>query len=128
MHTKLLFLAGVTAIVSSFHGFAKEEEAEKAALIASVESITVRSLQTAPEQIQVEARGMASTGGWTKPQLRKKGEKDGVYIFEFVAQRPTGIVTQALTKIEASTTFAKPADIREVQVVAKNNSKSEKVK
>ncbi|MDB6155232.1 MAG: hypothetical protein JWL90_3685 [Chthoniobacteraceae bacterium] len=85
-------------------------------------------LETAPAQIQVDARGMTNTGGWSKPQLRKKSAKDGVYQFEFVAQQPGAIATQAFTKVAASITFPKPADIREVQVIAKSNLKTEKMR
>ncbi|MES2570481.1 MAG: hypothetical protein V4710_10570 [Verrucomicrobiota bacterium] len=124
MHSKLLLFAGI-ALLTSSHGMAGEEIS---APIARIESITVRTMESAPEQLHVQARGMASTGGWTKPELRKKSQKEGLYVFEFVAQRPLGIVTQALTRMEASVTFPKPPDLREVQVVSATNSKSEKIK
>jgi len=97
-----------------------------AKLIHSVQDVTVRVMESHPEQIHVEARGEASSGGWTKPQLRAVSDPrpGGIYVLEFVAEPPEGIATQALTPISATTTFVKPKGFRGVEVIAQTNRKA----
>jgi hypothetical protein len=62
------------------------------------------------------------TGGWSGAKLTRKATKDapkdGIYEYELTAVRPTGIVTQALSKVKASAEWENPpADLKGVKIL-----------
>jgi hypothetical protein len=95
--------------------------------VYSVTEVTVRVMESHPEQLAIEARGATRSGGWRNPQLvpdHSAKYEPGVLYFKFVAEPPRGPALQALTPITARVTAVKPAGFREVRVVASTNSKS----
>ena len=73
------------------------------------------------KKLTVNAVGQVPTGGWSgaklTPRATKESPKDGIYEYELTAVRPTGIVTQAISKVKASHTWENPpADIKGVKV------------
>ncbi|MCI0700634.1 MAG: hypothetical protein L0241_06095 [Planctomycetia bacterium] len=73
------------------------------------------------KKVTVTAVGQVPTGGWSGAKLTRKptktAPKDGIYEYELTAVRPTGIVTQALSKVKASDTWENPpAGIKGVKV------------
>ena len=73
------------------------------------------------KQLTVTAVGQVPTGGWTGAKLtpRKTTEapKDGIYEYDLTAVRPTGIVTQVISKVTAKHTWDNPpADLKGVKV------------
>lgn len=105
-----------------------EPSAEGPRKVTSVEQVTVRTMESSPEQLQIEANGTVPTGGWTKPELRPSQEKgsNGTLVLEFFAQPPEGMATQVLSPVTATYTTAKPKDYKGVKVVAQTNSKEAK--
>ncbi len=68
-----------------------------------------------------------NSGGWSSAELvPAKSDDEGVLVFHFAAIPPNGMATQALVPIKASITVDKPANFKEVQIVAKTNSKTAK--
>jgi hypothetical protein len=99
------------------------------ARIRTVDAITIQTVDGAADQVRIDARGTAATGGWSHATLKRRDSREaGIYVFEFLAVPPRGIATQVLTSVTASTTFAKPPDIREVRVIGSINSKSASLK
>ncbi len=78
------------------------------------------------KKLTVNAIGQVPTGGWSSakltPRATKEAPKDGIYEYDLTAVRPTGIVTQALSKVKASHTWGNPpADIKGVKVYGTGN-------
>jgi hypothetical protein len=97
-------------------------------MVHSVESVSLRVMESFLEQIHVQARGLTDSGGWSGAALRESGAAaGGVYLLEFVAEPPSGMATQALTPVDATITFPKEAGLREVQVISATNRKSAKL-
>ena len=97
-------------------------------MVMQVDKITVNTLEIYPPRLSVEATGTVNSGGWSHPALIavKSNNDDGVLVFNFMASPPDGMATQALAPIKASITVDKPANFKEVQIVAKTNSKTAK--
>jgi hypothetical protein len=76
---------------------------------AAAEQVTVPTVLKVAFDLKkgavMEATGEVPTGGYADPQLIKveyvKQPDDGIQDFNFVATKPEGIVTQAVTKISA---------------------------
>jgi hypothetical protein len=64
------------------------------------------------KKLTVTAIGQVPTGGWSgaklTPRATKEAPKDGIYEYDLTAIRPTGIVTQALSKVKANHTWENP--------------------
>ena len=80
-------------------------------------------------RITVNAQGNVRTGGWTGAKLVRTGKTSTTLTFSFVATPPTGMVTQMITPIAATTITGPllPPFPTKVKVVAETNSKSVKV-
>ena len=66
---------------------------------------------------RIIARGLARTGGWTEPRLVLAEQSGDVSRYRFVAIAPTGLVTQALERIEAEiSTDALPEATARIEV------------
>ena len=89
-------------------------------LVYRVEEVSVRVMESYPEQLAIEARGSVRNGGWTDAQLELKRDSgaNGIYEFRFVARMPAGMVTQAITPIAATKTMQKPRNYRGALVIA----------
>ena len=89
-------------------------------------------------KIKVVAKGTVRTGGWADPQLVPSARpadaasrSDIVTLhFDFVATKPTGIVTQALSPITAETSCPAPGADKTLKIVihAETNEKSDSIK
>jgi hypothetical protein len=81
--------------------------------------------------LTVVAIGQVPTGGWKDAKLvrrkTKDAPKDGIYEYDLTAVRPTGIVTQALSKVKAEDKWEKPpGDIKGVKVYGSSEAKTAK--
>ena len=76
--------------------------------------------------LTITAKGVVSTGGWSDPELAQyiyiTPPADGIYSFDFIAKKPTGIVTQVITPIEAQFVWKDfPAELKGIRVIAEKN-------
>lgn len=83
------------------------------------------------KKLTVTAIGQVPTGGWKDakltPRATKEAPKDGIYEYDLTAVRPTGIVTQVISKVKASHTWENPpADIKGVKVYGSVGAKTVK--
>jgi hypothetical protein len=97
--------------------------------IMEVTAIKLAVLESFPPQLSIHASGRVSTIGWTNPRLEPhktfQAPPDGIYDFDFVAERPTGIVADHVTPIEASYVMHPfPETLKGVRVHASGNSKT----
>lgn len=97
--------------------------------ILEVTEIKLAVLESFPPQLSIRASGLASTPGWSNPELKPyvfiQAPPDGIYDFDFVAERPTGIVPQQVVPIEASLVMKTfPETLKGVRIHASNNSKT----
>jgi hypothetical protein len=82
--------------------------------------------------LTITAVGQVPTGGWKDakltPRATKEASKDGIYEFDLTAVRPTGIVTQALSKVTAKYTWENPpADLKGIKVYGGTEAKTVKI-
>jgi len=72
--------------------------------VSSVRSVTYALEKKVPPNYVVTAEGQVNSGGWSEAELSPwmyiTPPADGVQDFDFVAKRPTGIVTMAFKDIE----------------------------
>src|SRR4051812_47259893 len=97
--------------------------------IMEVTEVKLAVLESFPPQLSIRASGLATTTGWSNPQLVPYETlvvpPDGIYDFDFVAERPTGIVADHVTPIEARYTMKPlPETLKGVRVHASQNSKT----
>ncbi len=115
---------------SSVAGSFKDEfrAPSDARLLYDVTSVDVAVMESQPLQLRVSAQGHSRTGGWSAPALVLDEDASGedVLVFRLVAVRPTGMATQAITPIAATTDFGPWTDgmAQEIRVVAETNSES----
>lgn len=98
--------------------------------IMEVTEVKLAVLKSHPPKLAIHASGLVPTGGWSKPQLIPVetliAPGDGIYDFNFVAERPTGIVPQHVSPIKADYVMeAFPETLKGVRVNASRNSKTE---
>ena len=76
--------------------------------------------------VVIHAYGRVRTGGWTDAELVATKGTASTLAFRFVATKPTGIVTQMITPIEAEKTTGPllPPFPRKVKIIAETNSKT----
>jgi hypothetical protein len=76
--------------------------------------------------VVIHAYGRVTTGGWTDAELVATKGTASMLAFRFVATKPTGIVTQMITPIEAEKTTGPllPPFPQKVKVIAHTNSKT----
>lgn len=92
-----------------------------------MENVTVRVLETFPEQLHIIARGQANSVA-TDGQLRPRGVREGIHEFDFLARLPDGPVTMMMGPITANRSLTRPPGLRGVRVYARNNSITERVR
>ena len=80
------------------------------ALVLSVKTVTLRLSKKNPPDLLVSAEGEVPTSGWKNPALTGRlyinPPKDGIQDFDFVAERPSGIVLTVILPIQADTVVA----------------------
>ncbi|MNQ83988.1 hypothetical protein [Pedobacter ghigonis] len=73
--------------------------------VLSVISSTLEILKDDPSILIINAYGTVSTGGWSKgklsPYVYIVPPPDGIYEFDFVADKPTGIAIEVITPIRS---------------------------
>src|ERR1041385_8030445 len=73
--------------------------------IYQVDDVTITYIKKSPPEYRIDAAGLTSTSGWSKPELMPvvyvQPPPDGIYEYQFVADPPSGISTQVLTPISA---------------------------
>jgi hypothetical protein len=77
-------------------------------IMEKIFEVTEVELESSAPQLTIRASGYVSTSGWSNPQLRPvfvQAPPDGIYDFDFVAERPTGTVLDTLTHIDEPQTF-----------------------
>lgn len=126
----LLGLASATA--QRPDGPAKDKEVPKGEVLKTIIEVTVE-FDKDKKKLTVNAIGQVNTGGWKDAKLVRKAvkdaPKDGIYEYEMTAVRPTGIVTQALSKVKAGDVWENPpADLKGIRVLgAGDGAKTAKV-
>ncbi len=96
--------------------------------VLEVTDIQLAILKTNPPMLNITAHGTVPTGGWTDPELIPyvyvQAPPDGIYDFDFVAQKPDGIVAQVITPIVANHTLREvPENLKGVRVHASLNAR-----
>jgi hypothetical protein len=79
-----------------------------------------------PGSVLICARGLVRSGGWSDARLTPRvyvaPPANGIWEVDFTAQPPSGISTQAITRISARRSWAAPRSLRGIRIVARNNS------
>lgn len=104
----------------------EKDEKAKGELLKTVINATAE-FDKEKKTLTIEAVGQVPTGGWKDAKLKKKetkeAPKDGIYEFELTAIRPTGIVTQALSKVTATEKWENPpGDLRQIKILGAGES------
>ncbi|MBM3981519.1 MAG: hypothetical protein FJ304_14780 [Planctomycetes bacterium] len=113
--------AAAFALAALSSSSAEDKKVEpKGEQLKNVISVT-HSFDKDKKTLTVTAVGQVPTGGWTgaklTPRKSKDAPKDGIYEYDLTAVRPTGFVTQALSKVKAEHKWENPpADIKGVKV------------
>jgi hypothetical protein len=120
--TRALLLAlvgalGMTALAAEKPEPVKEDRGE---LLKTIIGATAQ-FDKDGKKLTINATGQVPTGGWKDAKLTPRtyvqAPADGVWEFDMTAVRPTGIVTQALSKVKASHTWENPpADLKGVKI------------
>ncbi len=111
----------VAAVALALSASADEKKEEKKGEVLKTVIDVTHEFDKDKKKLTVNATGQVPTGGWTgatlTPRKTKDAPKDGIYEYDLTAVRPTGIVTQVLSKVKASHTWENPpADIKGVKV------------
>lgn len=126
-------------IAFAFFALALDEQPKAKPMKTKIYQIEAVKLSVSgAAKIKVSAQGAVGSGGWTEPQLIQSsartdtGDNSEVVTahFDFVAIKPTGMVTQAITPIEAETTCPAPGAGKTLRVVvhAETNEKDDSIK
>lgn len=93
-------------------------------LVASVKRVEIAVVDGAQRRLRITAHGVASTSGWSQPELVAAGRPgaDGIRSFSFVAVRPRGPALQMLQPISVTQVIDWPHDLRGVRVQAATNA------
>lgn len=130
MGAALLTAAASLAVTAAADDKKGEPKGEKLKTILSVTC----ELDKGKKTLTVTAVGQVPTGGWKGAKLvrreAKEAPKDGIYEYDMTAVRPTGIVTQVISKVTAKDTWEDPpADLKGVKVYGDGDgAKAAKVK
>ena len=95
--------------------------------VNQVENISIRLLESYPEQIHISARGQANSVA-RDGQLRLRSVRKGIYEFDFLARLPRGPITMMMGPITAHHTMIRPQNFRGVRIHSQTNSITERVR
>jgi hypothetical protein len=96
--------------------------------VYSVKNVAVEAATKEGGSLKITVSGEATTPSWEDPHLSAciytTKPKDGIYSFDLVAKRPTGIVPQYVAPISAKVFVWHnfPSDLKGIRVIAKSNS------
>jgi hypothetical protein len=97
-----------------------KKEAPRGEVLKTVISATAE-FDKDKKKLTINAVGQVPTGGWSGAKLTRKTKeapKDGIYEYELTAVRPTGIVTQVISKVKASDVWENPpADLKGIKIL-----------
>jgi hypothetical protein len=122
-------IAAVAACMVSVLAFGQTPETKPDKVkIHEIESVGISI--TGAAMVKVTAVGDVPTSGWTGGQLvgsanHKDGSGDGNVItmhYDFVAVKPTGVVSQVITKITAETSLPAPPAGKLLKVVVRSET------
>ena len=105
--------------------------ASRIRMVQAVEAADVEIVSRSPMVVNVSARGVVSSGGWSAPRLARGGAVDGEGVLElaFIAEAPVAAPAgQGVQTIEAATRLDKlPARLTGVRVLSQTNSVTKKI-
>lgn len=119
---RFVFAAALAVLAAALTtASAEDKKEEKPGEVLKVIINVTHSFSEDKKALIVTAVGQVPTGGWTGAKLtpRKYKDKpaDGIYEYDLTAVRPTGIVTQALSKVKGDHKWTNPpADIKGIKV------------
>lgn len=95
--------------------------------VYKVSTVHLSILESLPQQLKIDAGGDVLTGGWSSPQLVPyeyiAPPANGIYEFDFQAQPPTDVATQAITPVKASYSMNPlPDSLKGVKIYAEKNN------
>src|SRR4051794_9640839 len=120
MKLRNLLLLAVIAILS----FAVVSNAAPAkTLVYKVDRVVAKMVANT---VVIHAYGKVRTGGWTDAELVATKGTATTLAYRFVAVKPTGIVTQMITPIDAEKTTGPllPPFPKKVKIISETNSKT----
>jgi hypothetical protein len=105
---RLVAAAGLSmaAVLALSDPLAGQDRKAGPVTVKTILKVEFETQQTDPPNLVVIVTGQVPTGGWSSPTLtRKKYDAppaDGIQDYTLTAVPPSGIVTQVLSKVEAS--------------------------
>jgi hypothetical protein len=120
MKLRNLLLLTVVAVLS-FAVISNAAPAKK--LVYQVDRVVAKMVANT---VVIHAYGKVRTGGWKDAELVATKDAANVLAFRFVAVKPTGIVTQMITPIEAAKTTGPllPPFPQKVKIISETNTKT----
>lgn len=96
--------------------------------VLEVQDVKLSILRIFPPQLNITAHGTVTTGGWKGaeliPYIYIQPPADGIYDYDFVAEPPEGIASQAIASIEANFRLESiPGNLKGVRIYASTNNK-----
>ena len=95
--------------------------------VLSVMNVTFEILEKTPPTLVIKANGTVNSSGWLNAKLNPfiyvVPPIDGIYEFDFVANKPTGIVLEVITAIHSKPFFWDnfPSDLKGIKVYAETD-------
>ena len=96
--------------------------------ITVVSGVDLTALPGSGSDYTITAVGDVPTGGWKDPELVPRSgasaPRDGIYDYDFVATKPSGFVTQVITKVRATYVLTNaPSSFLGVRVSSERNAR-----
>lgn len=96
-------------------------------MIKSVERVILTKVDVVPPLLNISVLGTVNSTGWGSPRLSQlvyiKPPQDGIWEFQFMADRPEGIVNTVITPVFALHTIPFP-NWKGVRIISSTNSKT----
>lgn len=95
--------------------------------VMEVTDVMLSIFKTHPPTLYIHAEGLVPTPGYTNarlvPYVYVQFPPDGIWDFDFVADKPTGIVQQVISPVAASYMWHDfPAELKGVRIHASHNT------
>jgi hypothetical protein len=116
-----LFAMAAMTMLATAQKEPPQEEKAKGVVLKTIVDATVE-FDKEKKTLTINAVGQVPTGGWKDAKLTRKetkeAPKDGIYEYEMTAVRPTGIVTQLVSKVKATDKWENPpTDLKGIKVL-----------